>query len=57
MPLGTIYLIDTNSLITPKNSYYPFDIASRFWDSMAEKIQEGYLAILDLVKERNSKTQ
>jgi hypothetical protein len=52
MPLGTIYLIDTNSLITPKNSYYPFDIASRFWDSMAEKIQEGYLAILDLVEKK-----
>lgn len=50
MPWGTIYLIDTNSLITPKNSYYPFDIAPRFWESMAEKIQEGSLAILDLVK-------
>lgn len=51
MPGGTIYLIDTNSLITPKNSYYPFDIAPRFWESMAEKIQEGSLAILDLVKQ------
>jgi len=47
---GTTYLIDTNSLITPKNTYYPLDLAPRFWESMAEKIQEGSIAILDLVK-------
>jgi len=50
MSRETIYLIDTNSLITPKNSYYPFDIAPEFWKSMAEKIEEGSIAILDLVK-------
>lgn len=50
MSRETIYLIDTNSLITPKNSYYPFDIAPGFWKSMAEKIEEGSIAILDLVK-------
>ncbi|MGI6433323.1 MAG: DUF4411 family protein [Sphaerochaetaceae bacterium] len=45
-----IYLIDTNSLITPKATYYPFDFAPKFWQSMAEKIQDGSIAILDLVK-------
>jgi hypothetical protein len=46
----TKYLIDTNSLITPQNTYYPFDIAPVFWESMAQKIQDGSIAILDLVK-------
>jgi hypothetical protein len=47
---GTIYLIDTNSLITPKATYYPLDLAPTFWESMAEKIQDGSIAILDLVR-------
>jgi len=50
MPDGTIYLIDTNSLVTPKATYYPLDLAPTFWASMAEKIQDGSIAILDLVK-------
>ena len=35
------YLIDTNSLITPKATYYPMDLVPRFWQSMAEKIEDG----------------
>lgn len=50
MANDTIYLIDSNSLITPKISYYPMDLAPNFWDSMARKIQDGSIAILDLVK-------
>jgi hypothetical protein len=50
MPGETIYLIDTNSLVTPKATYYPLDLAPTFWASMAEKIQDGSIAILDLVK-------
>ena len=42
--------MDTNSLITPKTTYYPLDLAPTFWASMAEKIQDGSRAILDLVK-------
>jgi hypothetical protein len=53
MPDGTIYLIDTNSLVTPKATYYPLDLAPTFWASMAEKIQDGSIAILDLVKKKN----
>ena len=45
------YLIDTNSLITPKATYYPMDLVPRFWQSMAEKIEDGSIAILDLVKQ------
>jgi hypothetical protein len=45
------YLIDTNSLITPKATYYPMDLVPRFWQSMAEKIEDGSVAILDIVKQ------
>jgi len=50
MPDTPIYLIDSNSLITPKATYYPMDLAPSFWASMSEKIQDGSIAILDLVK-------
>lgn len=35
------YLIDTNSLITPFKTYYPFDFAQKFWDLVLcqEKVQ------------------
>ena len=50
MPDTPNYLIDSNSLITPKATYYPMDLAPSFWASMSEKIQDGSIAILDLVK-------
>ena len=45
-----IFLIDANSLITPHLKYYPFDFAKSFWCQMEEHIQNGDIAILDLVK-------
>ena len=45
-----IFLIDTNSLITPHLTYYPFDFANSFWNQMEEHIKNGDIAILDLVK-------
>lgn len=45
-----IFLIDTNSLITPHLTYYPFDFANSFWSQMEEHIRNGDIAILDLVK-------
>jgi len=46
-----IFLIDANSLITPHLTYYPFDFAESFWSQMEEHIQNGDIAILDLVKD------
>lgn len=46
-----IFLIDANSLITPYLTYYPFDFAESFWGQMEEHIQNGSIAILDLVKD------
>lgn len=40
-----LYLIDTNCLITAKNSYYPFDFASGFWDQLKNHINSGEILI------------
>ncbi len=45
-----IYLIDSNSLITPHLMYYPFDFAPGFWEQIEHHIKDGHIAILDLVK-------
>ncbi len=45
-----IFLIDANSLITPYLTFYPFDLAKTFWSQMEWYIQNGDIAILDLVK-------
>lgn len=52
---GDVYLIDSNSLLTPYKSYYPFDFAKHFWDSLHEKINEGQIVILDVVREEIQK--
>ncbi len=44
-----IYLIDTNSIITPFKTYYPFDFAQKFWIQLEEKIVSGDIVILDVV--------
>lgn len=46
-----VFLIDANSLITPHLTYYPFDFAERFWNQLEMYIQNGDIAILDLIKE------
>ena len=45
-----IFLIDSNSLITPYLSYYSFDLAPGFWRQLEKVINEGKVAILDMVK-------
>ena len=49
------FLIDTNALITPYNSYYSFDIAPSFWEKLKLYIADGTIAILDLVYDEVSK--
>ena len=46
-----IFLIDSNSLITPYKFYYPFDFAKRFWDQLSDKIESQEIIILDLVRD------
>lgn len=45
------YLIDTNSIITPFKTYYPFDFAQKFWNQLLHKIEEGEVLILDSVED------
>ena len=45
-----IFLIDSNSLITPQLEYYPFDFAPGFWSQMGNHIKAGSIKILDMVK-------
>lgn len=45
-----IFLIDSNSLMTPHLTYYPFDFAKSFWTQMEEQIAQGRIVILDTVK-------
>ena len=47
---GKIYLVDANALITPYQQYYPFDFAKSFWDQLQRSIENGRIAILDMVK-------
>lgn len=47
----TVFLIDTNALITPYQQYYPFDFAKSFWDQLQQHIENGDIAILDMVRE------
>ncbi len=45
-----IFLIDSNSLITPHLTFYPFDFAPGFWNQLEQAITDGKIAILDMVK-------
>lgn len=49
------YLVDTNSLITPFKTYYPFDFARKFWEQLKKSIIDGDIIILDVVKEELNK--
>lgn len=48
--MGKKYIIDSNSLITPFEKYYPFDFAKSFWQQLKINIEYGNIVILDMVK-------
>lgn len=45
-----VFLIDTNALLTPHLMYYPFDLAPSFWEQLEEKLKDGSVVLLDMVK-------
>lgn len=51
------YLIDSNSLITPYERYYPFDIVVSFWTQLKQYIENGSIVVLDMVKSEIMKNQ
>lgn len=46
-----LFLIDSNSLMTPHLTFYPFDFAQSFWAQMESRIKNGSIIILDMVKD------
>lgn len=50
-----VFLIDANSLITPYESYYPFDLFPVFWEQMELYIKNEKIAILDVIKDEFEK--
>ena len=42
-----MYLIDSDVLITAKNSYYAFELCPGFWSSLLKKHQSGHVYSLD----------
>jgi hypothetical protein len=45
-----MYLIDSDVLITAKNSYYAFDLCPGFWTSLLDKHQSGQVHSLDRIR-------
>jgi len=45
-----MYLIDTNILITAKNSYYPFDFCSGFWAFVQDKLASNDINLTSSVR-------
>lgn len=44
-----IYLLDANGFITPYNTYYQFEFAPTYWETLQNHIENGNIAILDMV--------
>ena len=50
MPETPLYLLDSDVLMTAKNSYYAFDICPGFWASLLHFHREQQLASIDKVR-------
>lgn len=44
------YLLDTNTFVTAKNSYYAFDVCPGFWTSILVEHKAGNIVSIDRVK-------
>lgn len=45
------FLLDANSLITPYENFYPFDLAPGFWRQLHPLLSKERVAILDTVRD------
>ena len=50
MTTNEIFLVDSNSLMTPYRFYYAFDLVPAFWDLLIEHVKVGKIVVLDMVK-------
>lgn len=45
-----IFLVDSNSFMTPYRLYYAFDLVPAYWNALVEHIKSGKIVVLDMVK-------
>ena len=50
-----VYLVDSNTFITPFKTYYPFDFAPSFWSFLGNNIMNNNIAVLSKVYEEVAK--
>lgn len=45
-----IFLMDSNTFITPYQQYYAFDLVPAYWNQLITHINSGKIVVLDVVK-------
>lgn len=45
-----IFLVDSNSFVTPYRFYYAFDLIPAYWKAISKYIASGRIVVLDIVK-------
>ena len=45
------FILDSNVLITAKNSYYAFDICPLFWKAIVDASEDGHIVSIDRVRD------
>ena len=52
-----VFLIDSNSFMTPYRRYYAFDLTPSYWKELSKKLPTGRIVTLDMVKDEINKGQ
>lgn len=50
-----IFLVDSNSFMTPYRFYYAFDLVPAYWNALGKHIKSGRIVVLDMVKDEIEK--
>ncbi|QWT52205.1 DUF4411 family protein [Eubacterium sp. MSJ-33] len=50
-----VFLVDSNSFMTPFRFYYAFDLVPAYWTELEKHIHSGKVVVLDSVKEEINK--
>lgn len=45
-----IFLVDSNSFMTPYRFYYAFDLVPAYWKEISKHIKSGRIVVLDMIK-------
>ena len=50
-----IFLVDSNSFMTPYRFYYALDLVPAYWNAIKQHMKTGRIVVLDMVKEEIEK--